>query len=470
MLFRSNRARILFIVLAIVWVILTLNISNALALDQSACFGQNWFGDENECIGRLELSDLGSFDASGDWQWNITDPDLLADIALNVITGDNGKDNWGPGGGLTPVSAVDSGRVGIQINWGVLRNRVHPEGDYPIHDPEASIMLQGFVDPVMVPVVWKLRYIEGDAYWFWVQHVYNQQAIDDCNAQSWQFEPGDGSPCEQWHIEDKDPLWSLNPDTLVYRMDEGYMFYDEGELSSANIESITWNEKTRTVGIKGDDLEWGIYMNYDMGQNILQETGKGASRTVYFDTFGEDLGPALIGFHTFTLKLKDGRTETFTREVVSNRLMPVVPSTRTENTVNITTKSGKVISAGQTAEVANITAREITDEDGKTRLLIQWAEPDLAMTFSEYKRNVLLRIWVGNNWLTPSPTDNAYFLWCDVPVTSGSVVIPPDQYAWVKAQVLANGENQLQISGQYREQFSGYHNRGYLGVVYFPIN
>ena len=32
------------------------------------------------------------------------------------------------------------------------------------------------------------------------------------------------------------------------------------------------------------------------------------------------------------------------------------------------------------------------------------------------------------------------------------------------------GEYQLQISGQYREQFSGYHNRGYLGVVHFPIN
>ena len=55
----KNWQRLLSVVLAIIGVLLTLHINNALALDQSACFGQNWFGDD-ECVGRLELSDLGT--------------------------------------------------------------------------------------------------------------------------------------------------------------------------------------------------------------------------------------------------------------------------------------------------------------------------------------------------------------------------------------------------------------------------
>jgi hypothetical protein len=91
------------------------------------------------------------------------------------------------------------------------------------------------------------------------------------------------------------------------------------------------------------------------------------------------------------------------------------------------------------------------------------------MMFSEDSKDVRLRMYVGNNWNIPSPTTETYFLFMDVPVTSGSVIVPPDAYSWVKAQVLANGESQLQIGGMYREQFDQFHNRGYMGTVLFPI-
>ena len=39
-----------------------------------------------------------------------------------------------------------------------------------------------------------------------------------------------------------------------------------------------------------------------------------------------------------------------------------------------------------------------------------------------------------------------------------------------KAKMQELGITQLTISGQYREQYPGFHNRGYFGYIYFPVN
>jgi hypothetical protein len=457
----------------------------ATAIDQSACGekGDGWFGDENECVGRLELGELGSFDTSGNWHWNITDPNLNEDIAIDEVMGDNGKDNWISGGGLTPFKAT-----GPIIDWAVLRNRRAPTDQYRDWSatPDSSFMLTGLEVDIMIPVVWKIYYPAGDAYWFLVEHIDNPQAIADCDAQNWEFEDGDGSPCANWHIEDKEPHWSQNPDCKVFRMDEGYKFVDPTggvPLSQDNVASITWvreEEDDVTVGISDDAFEHMVSMKWDTGQNILQggldENGiivPNESRTLYMKSFGETQCP--MGVNNFILTLQDGRSTTFQREVVSDRLMPIVPATfsTTVQQDAVYTKSGKQVKglSGQTIEIVleNMTAREIKDENGVARLLIQWAEPDLAMMFSEYMKDVRLRVHVGDGWASIPESNHIYFIWADVPVTSGSVVIPPDQYAWVKQQVLANGGTKLTISGQYREQYDGFHNRGYMGYIHFPI-
>jgi hypothetical protein len=434
--------------MALVLVMVLIFCGSAMAFDTAAC------GDWEGCIGRFEQHELGDFDASGVWQWNITDPDLLADIALNAVQGDNGTHNWSTGTLLTPH------KTGISIDWAKLRNKVGPSSkDYPdmANGPVADIQMLGSVDAVNVPEVWKM-----DSEWgvyFMVAHYFKPYAEDICNDNGW-----DSPECwETYQDNDGDGLEDN---------DGGVMFYKSGgvELNESNVASITWAEKAVTVEPRPTLTDHYIFMKYEMGQNILEDKGLYHDRNLYFKSFGPEVGPATVGLQTFVLLLKDGRNYTFTLLVESNRLLPTVASTIT-NTVGVykETKSGKKIDNRHDVITNNMTAREITDEDGATRLLIQWAEPDLAMMLSEYSKDVRLRMYVGNNWNIPSPTTESYFLFMDVPVTSGSVVVPPDAYAWIKAQVLANGESQLQVSGMYREQFSQFHNRGYMGTVLFPI-
>ena len=425
---------------------------SALALDQSAC-------EFDECIGRVELHELGAFDAAGNWQWNITEPDLIQAIADDAVMGDNNTINWQDGGALTPI------KNGISIDWKVLRNRRGPSsGEYTslANGPDASIMMEGTVDAISIPQIMK-----GENEWgiyFQIDHHWKAEALQACEETDWDQSPG--SPCDIWHQDN-------NGDGIA-DYSNGFVMFNEGgaKLTEDNVASITWVNKSKTVGVRDNAFENYIFMKYDMGQNILEDRGLQSGRTLYFDSFGSDIGPAEVGDHEFMITLLDGRTDNFMIHAASNRLMPTVPSTITQTqltAIKTLGKSGKVMAVEGEVTIANMTAREIVDEDGATRLLIQWAEPDMAMMFSEYLKDVRLRVWVGNHWLTPSPTNTAYFLWMDLPVTSGSVVVPPDAYAWVKEKVLANGETELQISGQYREQFDGFHNRGYMGMITFPI-
>ena len=114
-------------------------------------------------------------------------------------------------------------------------------------------------------------------------------------------------------------------------------------------------------------------------------------------------------------------------------------------------------------EVDNLTARQIVADDGSIRLLIQWAVPDRAMELVS-NGNVRLRIYVGNGWYETPSDRQVYFLWADAPLHSGSVVIPADAYRWINDILVERGE-QLVVAGMYREQFQGYHNRGYIDGI-----
>ena len=89
--------------------------------------------------------------------------------------------------------------------------------------------------------------------------------------------------------------------------------------------------------------------------------------------------------------------------------------------------------------------------------------------------SVRLRIFVGNGWMEIPDQGGRldyHFLWTDAPLHSGSVVIPSEQWEWVKQEMRYKGLNYVEIGGMYREQrgswpMTTYHNRGYIhGIVY----
>jgi hypothetical protein len=142
--------------------------------------------------------------------------------------------------------------------------------------------------------------------------------------------------------------------------------------------------------------------------------------------------------------------------------MPTVAATY-EYTVEKINKSGKHVTTGQTVIAANIVAREL--DNGS--LLIQFNEPDGAMTLPAGTR---LRIAVGD-WIADTAVGNTAemtFIFADVPLHTGSVVIPAEQYTWIKDKMEMK-DGILEIGGMYRQQFNGYHNRGFIEGIKFPI-
>ena len=213
-----------------------------------------------------------------------------------------------------------------------------------------------------------------------------------------------------------------------------------------------------------------LIIKYNTGNNQLpNQYGETyvQNDAVYFHEFGDFHFP--VGVHTFTVNLVGGESFTLDVNVTSNEVMPTVKATNSYTTVvaDKVNKSGKITKATETTvTVPNITAREITDVNGDTRLLIQWAEPDGAMTLVNDTR---LRIYVGNDWNNGPTVKDMSFLFLDVPVQSGSVVVPPDTYSWIKDEMIAKGKTSFDIAGMYREQAGPYHNRGFMEKIVFDF-
>jgi hypothetical protein len=186
--------------------------------------------------------------------------------------------------------------------------------------------------------------------------------------------------------------------------------------------------------------------------------------SVYFNEFGDFHFPA--GNHVFTLNMVGGGTVELPVKVTSNEVMPTVSAFTQGLVFDKVKKSGKVVTKEKEITVVNIQAREITDLNGDTRLIIQWAEPDGAMMLVNDTR---LRIYIGNDWDNGPTVKDMSFLFLDVPVQTGSVVVPPNTYSWIKDEMIAKGKTSVDIAGMYREQAGSYHNRGFMEKIVFDF-
>ena len=252
------------------------------------------------------------------------------------------------------------------------------------------------------------------------------------------------------------------------------MFRSTGasQLKFGDVISVTWKtgpNGPETVGIQEAPLEFYNFMKYDTGQNMLKTVDPWRGGITFYSEGFSEMAP--VGIHTYDITLATGEVITVECNVESNREMPVVPATVTSEQFVVNKelgKSGKILGSIENVTVNNINAREILDENGEARLLIQWAEPDLAMTFSEFDHSVRLRMYVGDGWYGTTPVVDGYptahFLWIDAPVQSGSIVIPAEEYRQIREK--ANGP--IYVGGMYREQYNTYHNRGYFSYILIP--
>jgi hypothetical protein len=247
-------------------------------------------------------------------------------------------------------------------------------------------------------------------------------------------------------------------------------------IHTTDFEKIVWHETGKEIFpwyVENDEF---YFMNYNTGLNRLEYIFTGNDDgNVYFTHF-DQLVPK--GVNTFTVYPTNDQSFTFTVNIPSDTIMPTVAKTY-DYTVDRVNKSGRVIQTGQTITDYNMKVREITNNDGQICLLVQFNEPDGAMMLTNpYTR---LRLFIGHGWFhSPQPQQGEIadlsFLWVDVPLQTGSVVIPPEAYQWAKDKLASKGLTTLEIGGMYREQYNclgddcvQYHNRGYISGTTFGL-
>jgi hypothetical protein len=458
-------------------------VTNGYALDQTACsnFPHQW-GANITCLGKLEMGDMGAFsDHDGDnstpdvWVWK---PEFQTLFETN---------NW------SPIPSIDE-LTPIQTNEIVPQSARFDNKRYPedlsflgLGTAMSRVVFQAAKNPTNVPSVWKML-VENPANFpaqpTWEGHT--QEYPYEIIHTDWNMNPVCGDLCDDngcpfdWCNDNGCPVVTGTDGVTECSWNDvqagiygGVSFDNIGEdIQVSDFQKVEWVDENQNVidealpfYIEIDDM-W--YMAYNTGSNSVVPVSKIYDKnSLYFHHFSK-LAPK--GVHYFKVYATNGQIFNLEFDIVSDTIMPVVGKTYSYAVEKIN-KSGRVIQTGQVITVENMKAREIIDNDGQKRLLIQFNEPDGAMMFTQ---NTRLRIWVGDTWIDPlmmstypGTTQAFTFLFIDVPVQIGSIVIPPEQYQWIKDKMIEKGVNSLGIGGMYREQrgsspMNQYHNRGYI--------
>ncbi len=467
------RKVVLFLMLAIVGIFLTIQINDALAYDPPNYDCAEGWGDNVTCLGMLTEDEINGADFQSALAGTTPYPAIWSPLDpndLNVTTG--GVDfNARFDNRRFPDGRIDSRIVlhGPKVNVRRIP-QIHaiqvddpgpdcsPDNNWHFNDinncPNACLP-DGTIDPFHPEAVNCMVY--NGPYPVIIYHIdwqFTPECEQACNDQNWDWFPGDGTPCDICHEN--------NPETDLPNAFAGTFYRSTGDdMLTTDIASIEWVEGGEQALTKYGTREQAFMMKYDMGMNFLNHTNTFDDKTIFMHGFSKQ---AEIGIHNFILHMADGTQVPFSKEVFSNLTMPTLSSFNDSlvfQKVKIRVKKGeeviKIVDKERDITVVNLSAREI---DGG-RLLITFKPSDDVFTLPQ-QNNIRLRIFVGKDWFNEGKTGDGHyepFLWIDVPLHTGNIVIPQPEYDMIKGLMPGNT---IDIGGMYREEYDGYHNRGYF--------
>ena len=460
---------------------------------------------QNECIGRVELSDLGQF-IDGVFVWNGPMSDAVNDKDINTPT------------------------QGVQPVYSRFDVRTFPDGRR-----DSRIVYQGGL-VLTIPMVWLVKGPNGETSGYYMSwplppegcenddpYMNNQLCAQDfpqyaevqtygsCdNAINEQFcgtYDVDGIP----QCDPGPPQTKCSPESQLYScydlFELGFtpvevcspiVFWNVGNpemnanrdvpacckmwtklstetiildaLTASDFTGVSWNGLD--AGVEGSYKSDYVFLQYDTNSNELFDTGWGTRQTdpeVYFAPFAAV--PAEPGPQTVNFSMADGTSFSMTFEVPSVEVMPTVAAKSyytqlvAEDEKGKSKSKKKVKATEMTVEVDNLIAREL-----EGALVIQWAEPEGALN----RPNMKLRMYVGDSWDLPNGSyEYDTFIFADCPVQTGTVVIPAHIWGAFKQKMLDIGYSDVTVAGMYRYQTPGgqtqSHNRGYFESIKFPI-
>ena len=361
----------------------------------------------------------------------------------------------------------------------------------PPRTPDSRVVLsEGFVDANLIPVVWAIQVDDPgddctpDNNW----HFNLCPDSPECQANptdpvcggiavtypaivyhiDWEMTPEMRAACEPDHWDSSECMnfHGPNPDTPDSDLPLGFLgtamrTVGGRPMLTSDVTSIQWVEGNEVTTPHYQTTEEWFSRTFDTKKNVLVESGGGSSPTIFIHPFTKQ---GKMGDQTFIINFANGQQMKFVRNVPSNLVMPTVSTfndSLTFQKVKIKVKKGeeviKIVDKERDITVVNLSAREI---DGG-RLLITWRPTDDVFALPQ-QSNIRLRVFVGAGWFNKDFAGDGHhepFLWIDAPLHTGNVVLTQADYEMIKSLMPGNT---LEIGGMYREQYSGYHNRGYF--------
>ena len=425
--------------------------------------------DDDTCIGRYPLYQMGSFDANGNWTFN---SDFLALM-----------DNWG---GIFPPSTHPQYWTPIK-ETGLITDGPWQNNDHFVHRRVYSdgrqFTLFGFQLQTGTAIKYPTVYLSQDPNCpdcgQWISVWYGPVEWPDFPGEVCQAQGDVHAQCDGTNPSmeaDGDPYNDVSPDNpvLCCRPFADAMAYphvdqiDTTELTEDRVNFVRW-DNTNEVRYAPDSYDGGIlnFFSYDLMSNggnnmwsLKQHYGYGQTAPIlrYHFPFTN-----LTGEQTFTINYdEDNKNDTLMINFTDIRDMPIVDPVITQINYVATQenkKSGKAVKMlAEEETVDNIKVREVVDPnnpDAGAALVVQWPEPD-AILFG----NIQLRVFVGEDVpVTPLNHQTYEFLWLDAPVHAGTVVFPQDVWMPYKEKMLLEGKTVQTVHLMYRINSDRYQNR-----------
>jgi hypothetical protein len=398
----------------------------------------------DDCYRVYTLDDMGYFDENDDWQWD--------EQFYNLV---------GPQLSHTP-QCVDSsqwnedGLVDFIVNWQIcfMPKKLY----FPESIEKVRVDRRKFPDPNMDHTRFSFE-LNGEREVIRAPWLYqNTPPYSDPN--------------------DPVPFYGaiMIPDGPVFNGSQLYLLsrnYEINELTAPEVQYVSWNGSEGEPFIN-ERTEYMYMMKYDTGLREWYHNWYEEMSPVYHYKFYNEI--TTLDPQKFEIILTDGRVFETVINPTNVDDMPRIPAFITD-TVDRVTKSGKVISTNQPITTPNINIREVYDPWGDVALVIQWSEPDGAFfgnSYGEIRDTFMLRIFVTK---FSDELKKEVYLWIDCPIQTGTVVINPEHYNWLKDKIVEEGMtiDPLTIGIMYRTvtgksgglDYPNYHNRGYSDLVSF---
>jgi hypothetical protein len=403
------------------------------------------------CVGGYNLTDMGQFDAQGNWTWDAQFIETMMHANFDVVPTAPNLVGLGPNwlNIITPQIVTTPPK----ITSGRLDRRYYSP-DNNLTSPEIRIAFQASSGGASTSHV---------ALYLRECFKMREDGIEisvACGDHGTPVDPG-VTRVSIFAENETNDMSVIIPRRVPFNpLPGGGIPY-----TMADIESVKWIERNLVASPFITDIQKYSPISYDLTKRFWK-SAPGFVNAIDLQYNWTPIPPVEENeTATFEIKLKNIDTPLYANTIIKSvDSLPIILSTYKSTEYNILKdsdkKSGKMVIKAEEVEVTrnNITVRETDDPAGGKALVIQWPEPDLALfggvdmpPNSEYQ----VKVWVGASKQVDMDFTEA-FLFYDIPAQMGTCVVEGPSYDTLLSKFTLEGvaPSDLRVRLFYRQVYN----------------